>query len=173
MKNFLKAAGMMLALSGLVVACGDPCEDVACGTGGTCVDGDCVCETGYENGTDGACIEVRAKMIGNYNVTEDCAGTASGYISVVGNNAEVTKININNFFDSFSNPVVATVDGNTLTIAEQEPDGDNYLVEGTGAFTDGATDADDKITLTFTVKEVDDTGSVLQTASCTATFDKN
>ena len=31
----------------ITYSCGDPCDDVNCGPNGTCVDGDCICETGY------------------------------------------------------------------------------------------------------------------------------
>jgi len=86
----------LLLLSLLVFSCGDPCDDLDCGTG-TCLDGVCDCPDGYsgtnceifdpcfnvncgDNGTcvDGTCdcddgyegelcdTEVRAKFLGNW-----------------------------------------------------------------------------------------------------------
>ena len=174
MKNFLKAAGFAFALTGMFVACeSDPCKDVVCGNG-TCVDGTCACDAGYEKDADGSCtVESRAKMLGTYAVAETCGAASTAYLALVANGTAVTDVNISNFWGVFINNVVATVDGDAITIASQEPDGDNYFVDGSGTFSKGATTADDKITMSYTITEKDDAGAVLSTTTCTAVFDRS
>ena len=45
MKTIIKLSFLVLTL--FVFACSDPCDDVNCGTNGTCDDGTCICEEGY------------------------------------------------------------------------------------------------------------------------------
>lgn len=52
------------AITFLLFSCSDPCDDVDCGTNGTCDDGTCLCSDGYEGMN---CeTETRAKYLGTY-----------------------------------------------------------------------------------------------------------
>lgn len=106
----------------------DACKDVECGDNGTCVDGDCQCDTGYE-GTD-CDTEERAKFIGTYNVTEACtSGNYTYSITTATSASGITTIIISNFGDYGVN-VTATVNGSNLTIANQTVGGGTF--SGTG-----------------------------------------
>ncbi|MCB9186308.1 MAG: hypothetical protein H6601_06125 [Flavobacteriales bacterium] len=109
----------------------DACKDVECGDNGTCVDGDCQCDTGYE-GTD-CDTEERAKFIGTYNVTEACtSGNYTYSITTAASGSGITTIIISNFGDYGVN-VTATVkndNSSQLVIANQTVGGGTF--SGTG-----------------------------------------
>ena len=133
MKNLLKALSFAAVVGLFATSCTpDPCKDVVCNNGGTCVDGSCVCATGYE-GTN-CDTEVRTKAIGTWTVADSCSnsGTASYTVTVVTSTGGISEVKITNFWGTFTNQVVATVSGSTVTIARQQPDNDNFYVEGTG-----------------------------------------
>src|SRR5215217_1585631 len=110
----------------------DACKDVTCLNGGTCIDGTCNCATGYE-GTDCA-TESRVKFIGTWTASDDCNTSGTGsYIVTVSNGTAINEVKITNFWDVFANPVVATVNDNIITIANQEPDNDDFFVTGQGS----------------------------------------
>jgi len=109
----------------------DPCKDVTCLNGGTCVDGTCNCAAGYE-GTD-CSTESRVKFLGTWTASDNCSSSGTpSYVVTISNGTSVVDVNIVNFWDAFANAVHATVDGNTITIASQEPDNDNFFVSGQG-----------------------------------------
>jgi len=144
----------------------DYCEELVCdATGGTKVatEGgcDCVCDEGYE-GADCA-TESRAKFVGVYTVTGDCStsGVKGGYdIEIVNSGVNVTSVLISNFWNAYVNNVVATISGNTITIANQDPDNDGYNVTGSGTYANGV------ITMSYTVSD----GTT--TDVCTSTMTK-
>lgn len=120
----------VVAITGLgLTSCEvDPCSDVECGDNGTCVDGDCVCDAGYE-GTD-CDTESRAKFIGTYNVTEACtSGNYTYSISATTSATGITSIIISNFGDYGVN-VTGTVSGSNLTIANQTVGGGTFSGSG-------------------------------------------
>ena len=109
------------------------------------------CDAGYE-GSD-CKTQVRTKYLGNYTASESKNGgtpyTYSG--SVLTSSGDVQEIYINripNGTGFFNTNVKAKVDGNAVTIASQNPDGDAYYITGTGAFS-ATTPA--TITFTYTV----------------------
>ncbi|MEO0469707.1 MAG: hypothetical protein AAF206_08815 [Bacteroidota bacterium] len=61
----------------LLTACNsDGCKDVNCGLQGTCVDGDCECQAGFEIDEFGGCGQRTAeKLAGNYRVTSSTGQT--------------------------------------------------------------------------------------------------
>lgn len=127
----------------------DPCKDVVCQNGGTCVTGVCNCLNGYEG--DSCQTESRAKFIGTWAVQDD--GTASGtanYNITVTSGAAVTAVNIDGLWQLFVNSITANVNGNTITIPLQEPDNDDYTIEGTGTITAGTPST---VAMTYTVTD--------------------
>lgn len=116
----------------------DECKDVNCNTG-TCneSDGSCTCPTGFE-GT--SCeTEMRTKFYKNntaWNATDRKTGSTTDlvYTSSVVPGTAITEVKIGNFSDLFNNSVTATVSGTTINVALQEPDNDNYTVEGSGTY---------------------------------------
>lgn len=72
--------GALVLGAGLFFAgCTDPCKDVVCNNG-ECVEGDCVCDAGYE-GIDCA-TAFNAKFSGTYNLSETCDTTGSDAYTV-------------------------------------------------------------------------------------------
>lgn len=51
-------------------SCTDPCSNVDCGINGVCIEGDCVCDAGYD-GTE-CNIIIRSVFTGLYDVEEIC-----------------------------------------------------------------------------------------------------
>lgn len=162
---------LLSALLGVFVmfapSCGedsDACADVNCGNG-TCFSGDCVCDDGYfNNDTDGTCTIL---VDGSYTVSEVC-GAGDTYSSVV--TFANDQISATNFWNSFSNPVKMDVNGNNITIQRQEPDNDDFFVQGSGTW---SVNAQGKVVLTLSYKVTNEGVTPSQTDNCNATFLKN
>lgn len=109
----------------------DPCKDVNCGVNGNCVDGTCVCVAGYEGAN---CeTEMRTKFEGTWTTSDACSQSGnSSYLVTITAGTGITEVKITNFWDVFTNAVVATVDGTTISIASQQPDNDDFFVTGQG-----------------------------------------
>ena len=163
----------------------DECADVTCENGGTCEEGVCqctdnfygdACEVECVNGTygSGSCLcdagyegdactdESRADMIGTYTGAEVCGSGNDNYSSTVTEASDVDKILISNLYNTFSANVVATVDGNSFSIASQDPDNNGVTVSGSGSINDNAS----IMTITFTITANGGTDN------CTSTFTK-
>lgn len=137
-KLFLLPALLLGAFLFFAPACGndDACKDVDCGTTGTCFEGDCVCNVGYEKDAAGVCVDQIDRLVGKWSTTEKCDTDPSAvpYDLTFTKSATANTVDIFNFFNSFATSAVkATVNGNTLTIARQKPvAGGTIEVEGTG-----------------------------------------
>ena len=98
--RILKIFGVAAITIGMVSCDEEPdlCKDVDCGMYGMCVQGDCVCELGYEGA---ACATVqRDKFIATYNVNESCASGEGEYsITVTSSSTSISSIIITNFGD--------------------------------------------------------------------------
>lgn len=134
-------------------------NDVNCLNGGVCESGLCECTAGYEG--DSCQTLVRTKFIGSWGVSDDCSqsGTATYTVGVAASPTAVDQVLISNFWGVFVNDVVATVSGEELTIAIQEPDGDDFFVSGSGTLS-GTT-----MTITYNIE--DRTGTPTVTDVCT------
>ena len=148
-KNLLWFFGLaiMAATSFTIVSCNDdPCKDVKCGDNGTCFDGACECNQGYE-GTN-CDVEWKTKYLGNYNTAETCVGsTAIGNFSnTITQGADAFTLSISNFGDSgaFGTATISTA--GTVTIASQTItiSGNAITVTGDGTYADG------KLTIHYT-----------------------
>ncbi|MDO8367961.1 MAG: PKD domain-containing protein [Saprospiraceae bacterium] len=126
---------------------------IICGINSNIVNDSCVCDPGYEGDAAGFCtVETRAKFLGNYSVTEDCSlSSPSTYTISVTAGATINEVKINNFWDVFINSVKATIAGSTITIASQEPDQDDFVVEGSGSIDISQTP--NVMTITYTVTD--------------------
>lgn len=131
-----KTAFSVLAISAMLTfsSCKDECKDVTCNNGGTCVEGTCDCATGFE-GT--SCdTEIRAKFQGTWTASDNCSLSGSdSYVVTSTDGTSIMDVNLTNFWGVFNNPVKASINGNTITIASQAPDNDGYFVSGTGTLT--------------------------------------
>jgi hypothetical protein len=148
-------------------ACGDKCDTTKCGNG-TCLDGTCECDAGYEKDKDGNCnVETRTKLIGTFGTSEQCTGDPSAfpYDITIQAGTNVQDIKIFNFYDSFTSSAVnATVNGTTITIPSQTPvAGGTLQVSGSGTIDATATPV--KFTLAYEVKNT----TTNTTASCSNT----
>lgn len=57
----------------LIFSCSEPCDDVNCGDNGTCLEGLCICDDGYEG--INCETELRAKFVGLWKSTDyNCGG---------------------------------------------------------------------------------------------------
>jgi len=150
-KNIALSALLTVGAFGAVTytACNkDECKDVVCQNGGTCSGGNCTCTTGYEGNRCETAS--RAKFIKTWTATDmEVGGSAlPTYNAIITAGTSITDIKIAKFSDAyFINDVLATVQGNTITIASQAPDGDNYRVAGAGTFNA----VDGKITWSYTI----------------------
>ncbi len=150
----------------LVSSCGkdDPCKNVDCGTNGDCFEGSCVCNLGYELGTDNKCSEeTRSKLIASYSFVDVCStGTYTGTASITKSSAGVTSIVITNFGGTGNSATaVATVDkSNKITIPNGTL-GTFTVSNASGTYASG------KITWSYNLK--DSSGG---TDVCTSTWTK-
>lgn len=103
------------------------------------------CNAGYEG--PNCAVESRAKFLGSYQAAE--RGTASGTynfnVAIAAQGGDITKVQISNMYDSFTNPVIASISGRNITIASQQPDGDGIVVSGSGSISGNV------ISITYTV----------------------
>lgn len=150
--------------------CVDPCDTINCGVGGTCASGLCVCDAGYEQDTSGSCtIEMRTKFIGSWVVSDACStsGTAS-YTVTSTSPTSVTDFNVTNFWNQFTNVVVANVTSSTeFAIARQEPDSDKFFVESIG----NGSLSGNTISIKYVVSDESDPANI-QRDTCTSTWVK-
>lgn len=167
-KNLLKFLGLGMLFVVFTACPQDECKDKNCGDNGVCVEGICLCDDGYEQDATGACtVESRTKFLGTWSVAESCSNSGDEtYVAVNTNGTEITEVSIANFYGLFTSPVIATVDGNNITITRDNPLGDDTFVEGSGTF-DTATG---KVTLNYTVS--DESVSPAVTNTCTSVWSK-
>lgn len=77
----------------------DACKDVSCNEpNGTCVDGDCICVTGYEGVSCGTLV--RAKYLGTFNVQETCSASTDSYAVVIAAGSTDLAVTISNLYDA-------------------------------------------------------------------------
>lgn len=141
------AAGIAAVTFSISSCTVDPCKDVSCGANGECVDGNCVCDAGYEGST--CATEQRAKFLGQYSVSEACtSGNYTYNVSVNTSSTGVSNIIVTNFGD-YSVSVNGTVnsDGSSITFANQQVtiQGTAATVQGTGQITGNI------LTITYTI----------------------
>jgi hypothetical protein len=176
-KNLLWFFGLAIVASFAFSSCdGDACEKIDC-VNGDCFEGTCNCTPGYEYDADGKCtVESRAKLAGKYSTTEKCSTDPVGvYYEITVNStvgADVTKIDVLNFYNSFASTAIsATVEtGNKITIPTQVlgAAGTTLGIEFAGSGTYEVNAAGKTvITLTYTAKDLDATP--VATATCSST----
>lgn len=111
----------------------DACADVECGTNGTCLEGDCVCDLGY---TGEACDEeLRAAFTGTTNMsgTVSCDVSGSGNLSDVpvtfANASAINKVTMNLGGSTLITCTVTST--NAFTVESQVVSGFTYTGSGT------------------------------------------
>jgi|SRR5690606_5316460 len=166
-RNFLWFLSFALLSTALTLtSCDDdPCKDVECGANGTCFDGVCQCNEGYE-GTNCE-LEWTAKFLGSYNVEDVCTGENPGtylYETTISKVDDMT-LRISNFA-GFNQSLNVTVSRETASSSTADKisftnvtDASNRVFNGEGTIS-GST-----ITITYTVTFSDNTED-----SCTATY---
>ncbi|MBL4586058.1 MAG: hypothetical protein JKX84_03240 [Flavobacteriales bacterium] len=128
-----------IATLGMTSCDTDACKDVDCGANGTCLEGDCICDLGYE-GTNCATL-VNASFTGSFNITESCTSGPDQYaITVTAPTA--TTVNINNLYDASLN-VTGTINADGgVTIASQ--------TFGSGTISGSITETGGVLTIVYT-----------------------
>jgi hypothetical protein len=128
----------------------DSCAVITCKNGGVCSDNGCKCPTGYYGPY---CETVgRNKFIGNWSVYED--GSLSSprqYPVTIQAGASPAELYIQNFYNYFTVPVVASVigvTGDSIIIANQQRQ--DKIVYGVG-YIENAGSATEKIIMRYSV----------------------
>jgi hypothetical protein len=108
--------------STLYISCTKESCSTVCANGGTCNGALCICPTGYEGSN--CQITSRNKFLGVWDTHEKGTITSTRInefgITIDTNNAgSITTIRMINFYDKYSNPILATITGNSLTIPMQ------------------------------------------------------
>lgn len=162
-KLFFMPALLLGALLMFAPGCGedDPCKDVSCGSG-VCIDGTCDCDLGYLSDAEGSCT---INATGSYTVSQDCIPTV--YNAVISAGSNNNQLLIANFWNAFVAKVTMDVNGGSVTIPRQEPDGDDFFVEGSGTWT---VNASGKPVFSITYKVTDESVSPIGVTNCTSTF---
>ncbi|MDQ3192523.1 MAG: calcium-binding EGF-like domain-containing protein [Bacteroidota bacterium] len=159
MKKFKNLVAVFALATGLMFAtsCKDECKDVDCGANGTCVEGVCDCNDGYEG--DNCEAAMNAKFVGTYNVTDPC--TALGYSQTVTAGSTPTEITFSNL-GNFGTPAVvkATVSGTSISAT-------NYVDAAGRKFTVTGSYANNAITLTYTVTYTDNSNETCANVTMT------
>ncbi len=136
-KLFLFPALLLGAMLMFAPACGesDPCKDVDCGVNGTCFEGGCVCNEGFEGS---ACADEWAtKFLGTYTGSDNCGGALTKPVAVT--RLSGTSIRVSNFggFDSYLDVNIkkATAGADTADLIEftnaTDPSGRKFTGTGT------------------------------------------
>lgn len=161
MKNFINLCLLVSAL--LLASCqSDPCKDVICGTSGTCAEGTCTCDAGYEMDSDGKCnVAMRDKFVGNYNLSETCGSGNDQYsVSIAASSQGIMKINITGLYNTSRTIVATLTNGQNFTIADNTPLGTG-TIKGTGVHNPTT----NKVTLSYTFTDANGNAD-----ACTATL---
>ncbi len=112
----------------------DPCKEVSCAFGGTCKDGNCLCQVGYEG--EHCETITRAKFEGIWNVNED--GTLSSpaqFTASIENGPSINQVAIKNLQNTFTETIIGIAYKDTLTIPLQTLS-DGRKVEGWATIVD-------------------------------------
>lgn len=121
----------LVFLALMFIGC-DECRDVDCGANGSCDEGDCICDAGYEGSS---CeTEERAKFIGNWSGPSLCAGEVGSANVVVSPGTDVTKVTFFPAEDTSLN-IEGIIDGSTMTVANvsaTNSEGITFNVSGNG-----------------------------------------
>ena len=142
----------------------DPCRDVLCGAQGSCDEGSgaCICNTGYEQDSTGQCnIEMRAKFIGNYSLSETCGTGMDNYnCEITASSQGIMKIVFSNLYDASIAVPADLQSSTTFTIPAGTPLGTG-TISGTGEYNS----ATNQVTLSYTFTDVNGSDD-----SCNATL---
>jgi hypothetical protein len=132
MKNISgKLFGILAMSMALFLTSCDPCKDVDCGANGTCEEGVCNCDYGFE-GTNCE-SHISAKFVGNFNLSETCSPTgADAYqCSIIESSTDLLKLSFGNLYNA-SVSVIADIQTNgTDFIIASQPLG-SATISGTG-----------------------------------------
>jgi len=118
----------------------DACKDVDCGLYGECVDGDCVCDTGYE----GVNCDTpwSAYFLGTYAGLDTCGFQ---YESIISGGASATTLSISNIFGLAASGTATVISNTAGTIQIPSQTVNGYVVSGSGAL------VGDVITIDYTI----------------------
>lgn len=142
-------------------ACQDPCKDNLCGGNGTCQEGVCLCNNGYELDKEGACTVIsRNQFLGSFNATETCSKTTEKHYIDIVEHSNVDKLIIKNLYNHPNNEVIAQIKEDTFSFSEQLT-ADNFVLTGKGWLIDSTVYIQYKISNLQSLKD-----------SCTVNLDR-
>ncbi len=133
---FTALTTMLVFTAVLFEACKrDKCEQVSCAYGGTCKDGNCLCQLGYEG--EHCETITRDKFKGQWNVNEDGSlSSPSQFTASIENGPVINQVVIKNFQNFYkSESIIGIAYKDTLTIPSQTMS-DGSKVEGSAFIVD-------------------------------------
>ena len=114
-KKLVYFFALFCALTVSLTSCGDsdPCKDVDCGVNGTCFEGTCVCNVGYEGAV--CAEEWVTKFLGSYTGVDGCGGNLTKPVNIT--KQALDQIRITNFggFDSYVDATVKLESANSVS----------------------------------------------------------
>lgn len=130
--------------------------------------GEDACDPGFEREA-GACVDARLRFVGTWTVSDDCSGsgTANYNIEIALDPAVPDGLLISGFWKVFIAPVRASLSADAITIDRQEPDADEFFVQGTGV----VGDVPDSVSADYIVSDETDP-LALVTDMCESTWTK-
>jgi hypothetical protein len=163
----------LLGISLLIGACGqEPCAEVECLNGGTCLEGTCDCPEGF---TGPSCESFESsEFLGSYTASYgDCFDVSDDHrvdVDLNPNNDTTSQLLLYNLGD-YACPngelaVAASVNLNQIVIPDQTIDcgGIEYTFSGSGEL------QGNRLIITFTNRY--DAGGIMRDDQCTATLEK-
>ena len=135
MQRKLQLLFLPLLVSMLFFGCRDKCKKLDCGENGTCVEGTCVCEDGYEGGL---CEETNnAKYNKTYSLTEVCNAGSDFYdVVMFPDPSNPSRLGISGLWERAADTVYADVALDGLSFAIEWQDLGNVQISGTGTALD-------------------------------------
>ena len=166
-KKLVYLFALLGAMVAFAPACGDTdaCKDVDCGVNGTCFEGVCVCNVGYEGA---ACAEEWAtKFLGSYLGSDVCGGTTYNLTTpAVVTRISESKIQISNF-GGFASILQADINLASASSTTAEVIDYNYTDPAGRKFVGSGTLTGSTLTGTYTVTFSDGSSE-----TCTFTYSK-
>lgn len=130
--------------------------------------GEDACDPGFEREA-GVCVDARLRFVGTWTVSDACSGsgTANYNTEIALDPAVPDGLLITGFWNLFVAPVRVRLSADAITIDRQEPDADEFFVQGMGV----VADVPDTFSADYIVSDETDPAAIV-TDICESTWTK-